>query len=220
MQDHVHYFDILGLRSEAPPEEIVNAYKTLMEYWDPDRVPDFYKQKAMEGRDKIEEAYQVLMGLKKIDHHETHKPSQTEPEQVKPQQPVVHDERVLLGKDRDESLCYLDKKTIVVNKDRVEVEVDIYPPEESTLFHTAQGYIRRAGYEGLECLVEKWGLGLSNGVFVKHDTYYRSKCGQLIQAKGDIRKVWKPISPGTLEETAWKAVGGIFQTEKQQRSET
>jgi hypothetical protein len=220
MQDHARYFDILGLKFGVPPEEIVSAYKTLMEYWDPDRVPDFYKQKAMEGRDKIEEAYQVLMGLKKIDQHEAHKPSQTEPEQMEPRQLNVQDERVLLGKDRDEALCYLDKKTIVVNKDRVEIEVDIYPPEESTRFHTAQGYVRRAGYEGLECLVERWGLGLSNGVFVKHATYYRSKCGQLIQAGGDIRKVWKPISPGTLEETAWKEVGGIFQTEKQQRAET
>ena len=220
MQDRKQYFDILGLKSGAPPEEIANVYKALMEYWNPDRVPDFYKQKAMAGRDKIEEAYQVLMGLKKIDQNEPHKPSQTGPEQMKLQQPVVHDERVLLGKDRDEALFYLDKKTIVVNKDKAEIEVDIYPPEESPRFHTAQGYVRRAGYEGLECLVERWGLGLSNGVFVKHGTYYRSKCGQLIQAGGDIRKVWKPISPGTLEETAWKAVGGISQKEKQQRSET
>lgn len=220
MQDRKHYFDILGLKTGASPEDIVNAHKALMEYWDPDRVPDFYKQKAMEGRDKIEEAYQVLMGLKKIDQHEPHKQSQTGLEQVNPQQPVVHDERVLLGKDRDEALCYLDKKTIVANNDRVDVEVDIYPPEASPRFHTAQGYVRRAGYEVLECLVERWGLSLSNGVFVKHGTYYKSKGGQLIQAGGDIRKVWKPISPGTIEETAWKAVGGILKAEKQQISET
>ena len=63
MQDNQYYYDILGLRPGAPPEEITSAYKNLMEYWNPDRVPDFYRQKAMEGRDKIEEAYQILRSM-------------------------------------------------------------------------------------------------------------------------------------------------------------
>ncbi len=214
MQDNERYFDILGLKPGAPHEEIVNSYKTLMEYWNPDRVPDFYRQKALEGRDKIEEAYQILMGLKKMDHHETEQPTQTAPKQMEPQQSPSNDERVLLGKDREEALFYLDKKTIIANKDKVVVEVDIYPPAGSARFQTAQGYVRRAGLEGLDCLVEKWGFGLLNNVFIKHNQYYRSVCGQSVQATGEFRKVWKPISPGTLEEAAWKEVGKIFHIEK------
>jgi|PlaIllAssembly_1097288.scaffolds.fasta_scaffold101549_1 hypothetical protein len=214
MEDQEYYFDTLGLKPGATTEEIVNAYKALMEYWNPDRVPDFYKQKAMEGRDKIEEAYQELTGLRKKDQKEIHKITQKSPEQMKPAQPVADAERTLLGKDRDGTLFYLDKKTIVINKDKVEIEIDVYPPEGSTRLHTAQGYVRRAGYEGLECIMEKWGLGLSSGVFIRHGQYYKSKCGHLIEAAVDIRKVWKPIVPGTHEETAWKIVDGILHKEK------
>ncbi|MGD9579717.1 MAG: J domain-containing protein [Syntrophorhabdus sp.] len=214
MQDREYYFDILGLRPGAPPEEIASAHKNLMEYWNPDRVPDFYRQKAMEGRDKIEEAYQALMGLKKTDQHETKKPSQTTQGEMKAQQTAMHEERILLGKDRDEALFYLDKKTIIMTKDKAEVEVEIYLPEESARFSTAQGCVRRAGYKSLECLVEKWGFGLSNNVFIKHGLYYKSKCGQLVQATGDLRKVWKPISSGSVEEKAWKVVDGIFHAVK------
>jgi hypothetical protein len=212
--DREYFLDTLGLKPGASPEEIVDAYKALMEYWDPERVPDFYKQKAMEGRDKIEEAYQELMGHRKKDHKEIHKVTQKFPEQMKPEQSVAHAERALLGKGRDGALFYLDKKSIVFSKDKVEVEVDIYPPDGSTAFHTGQGYVRRAGYEGLECLTEKWGLGLSSAVFIKHGQYYKSKCGYLVEAVVDIRKVWKPIAPGTVEEMAWKIVDGILHKEK------
>lgn len=206
MQNHEHYFDVLGLKLGATHEEITNAYRTLIEYWNPDRVPDFYKQKAMEGRDKIENAYQVLMGLKKIDKHEIQRTSQAGPEQMEPNESVLNNERVLLGKDRDEALFYLNKKTIVQNKDKVEVEVEIYLPKESVRYDTAQGFVRRAGYTCLDCLIEKWGFGLTNNVFIKHGLYYKSKCGQLVHATGDFRKVWKPILSGTIEETAWKVV--------------
>jgi len=108
MQDNQYYYDILGLRPGAPPEEITSAYKNLMEYWNPDRVPDFYRQKAMEGRDKIEEAYQILMGLKKTEQHETKIPSQTTQEEMKSQQTAINNEHILLGKDGDEALFYLD----------------------------------------------------------------------------------------------------------------
>ena len=131
-------------------------------------------------------------------------------ERIKPQQTDLNDERVLLGKDQDEALFYLDKKTITVNKNKVEVEVDIYPPEGSHRLHMAQGYVRRAGLDGLECLVEKWGFVLLSGVFIKHSLHYKSICGQLVQATGDFRKVWRPILPGTLEETAWIIIDNVF----------
>lgn len=214
MKDQKHYFDTLGLKPGASPEEIINAYNALMEYWNPDRVTDFYKQKAMEGRDKIDQAYQELMGLRKNDQKEIHKLAQKPPEQVQFEQSITDNERALLGKDRDGVLFYLDKKSIAFNKDKVEIEVDIYPPEGSTRFHTAQGYLRRAGFEGLECLVERWGLGFSNKVFIKYGMSYKSKCGHLIEAAVDIRKVWKPIVPGTLEEMAWKVVNGKLHKEK------
>jgi hypothetical protein len=186
----------------------------LIEYWNPDRVPDFYKQKAMEGRDKIEEAYQEIMGLRKHEQKVIYKPAQKPAEQTKAEQQTTNAERAFLGKDRDGAPFYLDTKTIVFNKDKVEIAVDIYPPAESTRFHTAQGYVRRAGFEGLECLVEKWGLGFSNKVFIKYGMNYKSKCGHLIEAALDNRKVWKPIAPGTLEEMAWKVVDGILHKEK------
>jgi len=214
MQDNQYYYDILGLRPGAPPEEITSAYKNLMEYWNPDRVPDFYRQKAMEGRDKIEEAYQILMGLKKTEQHETKVPSQTTQEEMKSQQTAINNEHILLGKDGDEALFYLDKKTIIMTKDKAEVQVEIYLPEGSARFSTAQGCVRRAGFKSLECLVEKWGFGLSSNVFIKHGLYYKSKCGQLVQVTGDLRKVWKPILSGTIEETAWKVVDGIFHAVK------
>jgi len=209
-----HCFDALGLKPGASPEETMNAYKVLVEYWNPDRVPDFYKQKAMEGRDKIEEAYQEIMGLRKVDHKQVHKPVVEPKEQIKPAQSAANAERQFLGKDRDGAPFYLDTKSIVFNKDKVEIEVDIHPPAESTRFHTAQGYVRRAGLEGLECLVEKWGLGFSNKVFIKYGLSYKSKCGHLIEATLENRKVWKPIAPGTLEEAAWKVVDGILHKEK------
>jgi hypothetical protein len=214
MQDLKQYFDALGLKPGASPEEIMNAYKALIEYWNPDRVPDFYRQKAMEGRDQIEEAYQELMGLRKHEQKVIHKPAQKPAEQTKPEQQTTPAEQVFLGKDRDGAPFYLDTKSIVFNKDKVEIEVDIYPPAENTRFHTAQGYVRRAGFEGLECLVEKWGLGFSNKVFIKYGMNYKSKCGHLIEAALDNRKVWKPIAPGTLEEMAWKVVDGILHKEK------
>jgi hypothetical protein len=213
MEERKHYFDTLGLNPGAPSEDIVNAYKELMEYWNPERVPDYYKQKAMEGRDKIKEAYEVLMGLRK-DQKEVHTLPQKPLEKMKPEKPVADIERTLLGKDRDGSQIYLNKKSIVFNKDKVEIAIDIYPPEGSTQLQIAQGYVRRAGYEGLECLSERWGLGLSNSVFIKYGIYYKSTCGKLIQASGDTRKVWKPITPGTLEEAAWKVVDGMMQKEK------
>ena len=214
MEDREYYFDTLGLKPGATTEEIANAYKALMEYWNPDRVPDFYKQKAMEGRDKIKEAYQEIMGLRKVDHQQNHKPVLKQKEQVKHVQSVNDAERAFLGKDRDGASFYLNTKSIVFNKDKVEIEVDIYPPAESTRFHTAQGYVRRAGFEGLECLVERWGLGFSNKVFIKYGLSYKSKCRHLIEAALDNRKIWKPIAPGTLEEMAWEVVDGILQKEK------
>lgn len=214
MQDQKQYFDALGLKPGAPPEEIINAYKALIEYWNPDRVADFYKQKAMEGRDTIEEAYQEIMGLREHEQKVIYKPAQKPAEQTKAEQQTTKAERAFLGKDRDGAPFYLDTKTIVFNKDKVEITVDIYPPAESTRFHTAQGYLRRAGFEGLECLVEKWGLGFSNKVFIKYGMNYKSKCGHLIEAALDNRKVWKPIAPGTLEEIAWKVVDGILHKEK------
>lgn len=214
MQNHEHYFDVLGLKPGATYEEIMNAYRALREYWNPDRVPDFYKQKAMEGRDKIEDAYQVLMGLKKIDTHEIQKTSQAEPEQMKPKELFLDDERLYLGKDRDEALFYLNKKTITRNKERAEVEVEIYLPKDGVRYDKAQGYVRRAGYRSLECLIEKWGFGIMNNVFIKYGFYYKSTCGQLVQGTGDFRKVWKPILSGTIEETAWKVVNEIFHGEK------
>jgi curved DNA-binding protein CbpA len=216
MQDQKHYFDALGLKPGAPPEEIINAYKTLMEYWNPDRVPDFYKQKAMEGRDKIEEAYQEIMGLRKVDHQQIHKQVLKPKEQMKLGQSITDAdaERAFLGKDRDGAPFYLDTKSIVFNRDKVEIAVDIYPPAGSTRFHTAQGYVRRAGFESLECLVERWGLGFSNKVFIKYGLSYKSKCGHIIEAALDNRKVWKPIAPGTLEEIAWKVVDGMLHKEK------
>jgi hypothetical protein len=214
MQDLKQYFDALGLKPGAPPEEIINAYKALIEYWNPDRVPDFYKQKAMEGRDKIEEAYQEITGLRKHEQKVIYKPAQKPAEQTNAEQQTTNVERAFLGKDRDGAPFYLDTKTIVFNKDKVEIAVDIYPPAESTRFHTAQGYVRRAGFEGLECLVEKWGLSFSNKVFIKYGMNYKSKCGHLIEAALDNRKVWKPIAPGTLEEMAWKVVDGILHKEK------
>jgi hypothetical protein len=105
-------------------------------------------------------------------------------------------------------------KTIVFHKDRVEIEVNIYPPAGSNRFLTAQGYVRRAGYEGLDCIVEKWGLGLSNRVFTKHGTHYKSKCGHLIDATVDVRKVWKPIAPGSVEEMACQVIDGMMSKEK------
>lgn len=214
MHDREYFLDILGLKPSAFPEEIVNAYRALMEYWDPDRVPDFYKQKAMEGRDKIEEAYQELMGLRKTDQKEAPPLPQKLSEQRKADQPIVERERILLKKEQDGTLFYLDKKSVALNKDKAEINVDIYPPEGSTRFNTARGYIRRAGYGGLECLTEKWGIGLSNGVFIRYGQFYKSTCGHLVDATADIRKVWKPIAPGTLEEMAWKVVDGILHKEK------
>lgn len=214
MYDREYFLDVLGLKSGASHEEIVNAYRILVEYWDPDRVPDFYKQKAMEGRDRIEEAYQELMGLREKDQKEPPLFKQKLVEQKKPDQSIAERERTLLKKDPDGTSFYLDKKSIVCIKDKVEIDVDIYPPEGSVRFNTARGYIRRAGYDGLECLTEKWGIGLSNGVFIRYGQFYRSTCGHLVDANIDIRKVWKPIAPGTIEEVAWKAVDGILNREK------
>jgi hypothetical protein len=214
MQDQKHYFDALGLKPGVPPEEIISAYKTLMEYWNPDRVPDFYKQKAMEGRDKIEEAYQELMGLRKHEQKVIHNPAQKPVEQTKSEQQITTAERALIGKDRDGAPLYLDKTSIVVHNDKAEIAVDIYPPADSSRFLRAQGYVKKAGYEGLECLVEKWGLGFSNKVFIRYGLSYKSKCGHLVEAALDNRKVWKPIASGTLEEIAWKVVDGILHKEK------
>jgi hypothetical protein len=214
MKDQKDYFDTLGLKPDASPEEIISAYKTLKEYWNPDRVPDYYKQKAMEGRDKIEEAYQKLMGLRSVDQRQIPKPTQKAPEKMEPEQQMADTERAFLGKDRNDAELYLDMKTIVFHKDRTEIEVNIYPPAGSNRFLTSQGYVRRAGYEGLDCIVEKWGLGLSNRVFTKHGTHYKSKCGHLIDAAVDVRKVWKPIAPGSVEEMACQVIDGMMSKKK------
>ena len=214
MCDREHFLDVLGLKPSASHEEIVNAYRVLMEYWNPDRVPDFYKQKAMEGRDKVEVAYQELMGLRKKDQKGAPPLTQKLPEQKKADQSITEKEGILLKKDKDGTLVYLDKKSIAFNKDKIEISVNIYPPEGSTRFNTAHGYIRRAGYGSLECIAEKWGIGLSNKVFIRYGQFYKSTCGRFVEATADIRKVWKPITPGTLEEIAWKVVDGILKREK------
>lgn len=214
MDDREQYFDILGLKPGAPPEEIVNAYTALREYWNPERVPEFYKQKAMEGRDRIEEAYRELMGLRRKEQKEVCRLTPKSPEQQRAEQPTVMAERILLGKGQDGTVFYLDRKSVVTNKDRVEVSVDIYPPESSDRLNTARGHVRRAGYDHLECLTEKWGISLSSGVFVRYGQFYKSTCGHLVEGPTDIRKVWKPIMPGTIEEAAWKAVDETLNKEK------
>jgi hypothetical protein len=214
LENREHYFDTLGVKPSASPEEIIRAYQALMEYWNPDRVPDFYKQKAMEGRDKVEEAYQELMGLRKKDQKEEHRLEQKAQEFKKKEQSVAEAERVLIGEDRDGTLFYLDKMSIVFNKDKAEVAVNIYLPEGSSRLNTARGYVRRSGHEGFECVMEKWGIGLSNGVFIKYGQYYKSTSGHLIETTEAFRKIWKPIVPGTLEEVAWKMIDGMLHKEK------
>jgi hypothetical protein len=210
MTDQKNYFDTLGLKPTASPEEIIKAHDQLMEYWNPDRVPDFYKQKALEGRDRIEEAYQQLMGLRDAGQRRTQEPARKPQELIAPKKPATDGDRAFIGTDRDGSTFYLDKKSIVVQNDRLEVSVNIYPPADSTLFLKAQACMRRAGYEGLECLVEKWGLGPSSKVFTKYGLNYKSRCGHLMEADTDTRKVWKPIASGSLEEKAWETVDGII----------
>jgi hypothetical protein len=214
VEKQVNYFDILGLKPGASSEEIVNAYRALMEYWNPDRVPDYYKQKAMEGRDRIEEAYQELTGLRKKDQKAGCPSDQKLQELKAKEQPATETERVFLGQDRDGTLFYLDKRSITVNKDKAEVAVYIYPPEGSPCLNMARGYVRRAGHEGFECVSEKWGIGLSSNVFIKYGQYYRSTGGHLIETAETFRKVWKPIMQGTLEEVAWKVVDGMMHKEK------
>lgn len=214
MEDKKKYFDTLGLRSGANQDEIAKTYRALMEYWNPDRVPDFYKQKAMEGRDQIEEAYQELMGFRKETRGLSQKPEQVCPDCTRPGKDTAKNELVFLGKDREGASVYLDKTSITFSKDTVHIEIDIYLSEGSARFNTAQGYVRRAGYKGLECLTEKWGLGLASGVYIKHSQYFKSTCGHLVLASGELRKVWKPIAPGTLEETVWKVVDAITNKEK------
>lgn len=214
MKDQKDYFETLGLKPGASPEEILRAYETLMEYWNPERVPEYYKQKAMEGRDKIEEAYQALLGLWPVNQRQMPNPHKREPTPIEPEQQVADTERVYLGEDREGALFYLNKKTIVFHKDKVEIEVNIYPPANSSRFLTAQGYVRRAGYEALDCIVEKWGLGTSNRVFTKYGSRYKSKCGHLIDAAMEVRKVWKPIAPGSVEEMACQVIDGMMSKEK------
>lgn len=214
MEDRKHFYDTLGFKPGATPDEIMGAYQSLMEYWNPDRVPDFYKQKAMEGRDRVEEAYQELMGLRKQDQQNESLPDKKSHELKRKEQSAAEAERVLIGKDQDGALVYLDKKSIVVNKDKAEVEVNIYPPEGSPRFNAARGYVRRAGQEGFECVAEKWGIGLSSGVFIKYGQYYKSTSGYLIETSEVFRKIWKPIMHGTLEEIAWKVVDGVLHKEK------
>lgn len=214
MKDQKDYFDTLGLKPGASPEEILRAYETLMEYWNPERVPEYYKQKAMEGRDKIEEAYQALLGLCPVNQRQMPKPHKREPTPIEPEQQVADTERVFLGEDREGAVFYLDKKTMVFHKDKVEIEVNIYPPANSSRFLTAQGYVRRAGYDSLDCVLERWGLSPSSKVFIKYGRYYKSKCGHLVNASSDTRKVWKPIAPGTVEETAFNVVDRMMSKEK------
>lgn len=213
-EDQKRYLEILGLRAGASSREIEDAYRALLDYWNPDRVPEFYKQKAMEGRDQIEEAYQALTDSGKRNGKEVRALTPERKKQETAEQPAKDDSRTFLGKDQNGAMYYLDRKSVVLRNDTVEVEVTIYPPEGSSSLHVAQGYVRRAGYQGLECLAELWKLGISNGVFLRYGQYYKTTCGQLVQAGEVNRKVWRPVVPGTLEEAAWIAVRTMFQKER------
>lgn len=53
------YYEVLGLKKEASPEEIKKAFRELAKQWHPDRNPD-KKQEAEEKFKEIAEAYAVL----------------------------------------------------------------------------------------------------------------------------------------------------------------
>jgi hypothetical protein len=243
MKDKQDYFDVLGLKPTASRDEIDRAYQRLMEYWNPDRVPDYYKQKALVGRERVEEAYLVAVGLrepqaerktpKTMDQDSEASPqelgSQKHKDDPTPQEQATSLEsiprrlgdraaRILVHTDVDGTAYYVDKESVTVHNDRVEIDVDVFPPETNPRLRNALACSRRAGHKGVECLVEKWVLGSSSKVFVKHGLEYRSKCGHLGQVDNDARKVWKPIAPSTLEETVWNVVTNILSLNGTQRS--
>ena len=59
------YYEILGIRKGATPEELRKAYRELALRHHPDRVPPDKKKKAEDAFKEISEAYGVLSDPKK-----------------------------------------------------------------------------------------------------------------------------------------------------------
>ena len=59
MSDKKDYYEVLGVKKEATPEEIRKAYKKLAIKWHPDKNPD-NKEEAENKFKEISEAYSVL----------------------------------------------------------------------------------------------------------------------------------------------------------------
>src|SRR5476651_1784266 len=53
------YYDTLGVKREATPDEIKSAFRTLAKKWHPDRNPE-NKAEAEEKFKEIAEAYSIL----------------------------------------------------------------------------------------------------------------------------------------------------------------
>jgi curved DNA-binding protein CbpA len=65
MNNLAHYYEILGLKPNASPDEIKQAYRDLVKVWHPDRfASDSRLQgKAQERLKEINEAYEWLRNL-------------------------------------------------------------------------------------------------------------------------------------------------------------
>ncbi|MBI3989467.1 MAG: J domain-containing protein [candidate division NC10 bacterium] len=79
MEELNQYYEILGLRLGASPEEVKHAYRDLVKVWHPDRFPNDprLQQKAQERLKEINNAYERLRSVPAGPHVEA---SSSEPQ--------------------------------------------------------------------------------------------------------------------------------------------
>lgn len=74
MSEEKSYYDILGVKKDATPDQIKSAYRKLVLKWHPDKFPNASEKEKKEAEDKFKEiaaAYEVLSDQQKRAEYDT-----------------------------------------------------------------------------------------------------------------------------------------------------
>lgn len=74
MSENKSYYDILGVKKDATPDQIKSAYRKLVLKWHPDKFPNASEKEKKEAEDKFKEivaAYEVLSDQQKRMEYDT-----------------------------------------------------------------------------------------------------------------------------------------------------
>lgn len=209
MKDTEQHLEILGLPPNTSRQEIEEVHANMARLWHPDRFQgkdSTLQHKAKEKFAEIENAYQALLTF--IDNQ----PKGSDQESIRadtPKELIQNGNKIFAGKDKRGGSIFFDKTSVIVQQKKVDIRIEIYPPESNKDFFQDTPGISE--HEQFTCEILDCAVDFVHRTYALYCKSYGTKDADIIVISQFANPGWRRIE----SETMWSIGPGSYFTESE-----